>query len=230
LVILLAERMPAQTLSLSPTSIAPNTTHNYFSGFSGGTDSQAFTFGTPSIRLVDYNTIQISVNAPQGQAWNVAYAGQGFNNASLNFNLAYYVQFPGPYASITADSWTFNYVKGSSASLNNYFDSTLIPTSGDRLDVQMGYKVVDDLEFTGFTINFTYDNTVLDANSLYDFQYSQLSYQFQPSSFSAPDPGAELTLQPTPEPSTLALGILGGLGVLFPLLRPRSKFQSANAV
>ncbi|HUA68580.1 MAG TPA: PEP-CTERM sorting domain-containing protein [Candidatus Saccharimonadales bacterium] len=212
---LLAQRLAAQTLSLSPTSIG-SISHFYDPEFGDGDDNQPFTFGTPSVQLVNDNTIQVSVNAPSGEAWNVSYTGQGFSSATLRFELYYNNGFAAPYASIISSSLQFDFVNGSSASLGSFFDGSSIPDSGDRFDLSLEYDVVGDFAISGLTASITFDNSTLAAAPLSSFGASYLDYQYQPSSFGAPDPGPQLTLETVPEPSPIAfiaLG-LGGLGIL----------------
>ena len=182
----------------------------------GGDDQQSFTFATPSVQLINYNTIQVSVNAPAGEAWNVSYNGQGFNYASLRYDIYYNNGFGAPFASITSSSLQFNFVNGSVASLGSYSDGSLVPNGGDRFDMSMSYNVTGDFSFSGFTATIVFDNSTLSAASLSSFDASYLDYQYQPSNFSAPDPGPVLTLQTVPEPSSITfIGFgLSALGVL----------------
>jgi hypothetical protein len=212
---LLGQRLAAQTLSLSPTSIG-SISHFYDPEFGLGDDNQPFTFGTPSVQLVNDNTIQVSVNAPPGEAWNVSYTGQGFGSATLRFELYYDNSFAAPYASVTSSSLQFDFVNGSTASLGSFFDGSSIPDSGDRFDLSLEYGVVDNFAISGFTATITFDNSTLAAASLNSFGGSYLDYQYQPGSFGAPDPGPQLTLETVPEPSIITfIGLgLGGLGIL----------------
>jgi len=223
------QRLAAQTLSLSPTSIG-SISHFYDPEFGFGDDNQPFTFGTPSVQLVDDNTIQVSVSAPEGEAWNVAYAGQGLNSATLRFELYYDNSFATPYASITSSSLSFDFVNGSTASLGSFFDGSSIPDSGDRFDLSLEYNVVDDFAVSGFTATIVFDNSTLAAASLNGFGGSYLDYQYQPGSFGAPDPGQLLTLETIPEPSIIAfIGLgLGGLGIVTWYRRRSRFFKSAE--
>jgi hypothetical protein len=209
------QRLAAQTLSLSPTSLG-SISHFYDPEFGFGDDNQPFTFGTPSVQLVSDNTIQVDVNAPSGEAWNVSYTGQGFSSPTLRFELYYNNSFAAPYASITSSSLQFDFVNGSTASLGSFFDGSSLPDSGDRFDLSLEYNVTGNFAISGFTATVTFDNSTLAAASLNGFGGSYLDYQYQPSSFGAPDPGAQLTLQTAPEPSLTAfIGLgLGGLGIL----------------
>lgn len=211
---LTAHRLAAQTLSFSPTSIG-SIAHNYVSGMGSGDDSQSFTFGTPSVDLVNYNTILVSVSAPVGEDWNIAYNGEGLSSASLYFTLNYNNSFSQPWASVTSGSLQFTYVNGGAASLNNFNNNTYaMPDSGDRFNLSLGYDVVGDLSFTSFTAAITYDNSTLAAAALTAFYDSSLTYQYQPSNFNAPDPGSLLTLQAVPEPPGLTLVGVGLMGAL----------------
>lgn len=218
--VLAAPRLSAQTLDLSPTSI-DSLTHSYDS-FMGGMDSQSFTFGTPSVDLVNYNTILVSVTAPAGEAWNIAYNGEGLGYAYLNFTLDYNNTFSSPWANVTSGSLQFDYVNGSSASLDNFNNNTYaMPDSGDRFQMMMTYNVVSDFSFTGFTASITCDNSTLATAALTSFFDSTFTYEYEPGDFNAPDPGALLTLQLVPEPSSIALF---GVGILaaFALIRRRA--------
>lgn len=218
-----ANHLSAQTLSLSPSSI-DSLTHSYPGMGMGGDDQQSFTFGTPSVDLINFNTVQVSVNAPAGEAWNIAYNGEGLSSASLNFNLSYNNSFSTPWATITGGSLQFNYVNGSSASLTSFSNNQYaMPDSGDRFDMSLGYNVVGDLSFTSFTAIMTYDNSTLATAALSAFANSRLDYQYQPSNPSAPDPGALLTLQAVPEPSMMAFIGLSGLGAIMMVRRRLQK-------
>ena len=209
---LVGHRLGAQTLSLSPTSMG-SISHAY-SQLEGGYDQQPLTFGTPSVQLVNYTTIQVSVNAPAGEAWNVSYNGQGLDTAYLYFYIYYNNSFSSPWASVTSGNLQFDFVNGSSASLSNFgYDNYGVPNSGDRFDMNTGYNVVSDFSFTGFTATITFDNSTLAAAALNNFFDSSLSYEYLPSNFQAPDPGALLTLEATPEPSVMAFIGLGGIGI-----------------
>jgi hypothetical protein len=204
----------AQTLSLTPTSIG-GITHSFLGGPEGGEDDQALTFASPSVQLVNYDTVEVSVAAPAGEAWNVAYTGQGFNSATIRLSVYFGNGFGGPYDSITSGNWQFDFVNGSGSSFSGSLaNNSAIPDSADQLFFDLYQNVASDFSFTGVTATITFDNSTLAANALTSFNYAQLSYTYEPSNFSAPDPGQELTLQPTPEPSTLALIGLGGFGFL----------------
>ena len=201
----------AQTLSLTPTSIG-SISHS-FDGPDGGEDDQALTFASPSVELVNYDTVQVSVSAPAGEAWNVAYTGQGFDSAYIRLSIYFGEGFGGPYDSITSGDWQFDYVNGSVASLGgNFVNNSAIPDSADQLFFDLYENVASDFSFTGITASMTFDNSTLAANALTSFNYAQLSYTYQPSDFEESDPGQQLTLQSVPEPSTLALIGLCGLG------------------
>jgi hypothetical protein len=202
----------AQTLSLAPTSIGGITHNNDFGSYE---DDQALTFASPSVQLINYNTVQVSVAAPAGEAWNVAYTGQGFTSATIRLSIYYGEGFGGPFDSILSGNWQFNYVNGSSASLgSNFSNNSDIPDSADQLFFDLYQDVVGDFSFTGITANMTFDNSTLANAALTSFNYAQISYSYQQSDFEAPDPGQELTLQAAPEPSTLALISLCGFGFL----------------
>ncbi|HLX94143.1 MAG TPA: hypothetical protein VKU37_00200 [Verrucomicrobiae bacterium] len=227
--LLLVQRLAAQTLSLSPTSIG-SLTHNYYPFPADGDDNQPFTFGSPSVQLVSINTIQVSVSAPPGEAWNVFYTGQGFSSATLRFELYYNNGFAAPYASVTSSSLQFDFVSGNSASLGSFYDGSSIPDSGDRFDLSLEYNVVGNFAISGFTATITFDNSTLAAVPLSSFDAAYLDYQYQPSSFSAPDPGPQLTLEAAPEPSIITFINLGGLAVpmLFRRRSPRSFGRRQN--
>lgn len=205
----------ATTLSLTPVSV-DNLLHYYDGAMLGGVDQQFFTFATPSVQLANYNTIQVSVNAPAGEVWNISYDGQGFNSADLTFELCYNSIFNGSLASITSSSLQFNFANGSAASLGSFLDSSLIPTGGDRFELNMKYSVVGNFSFSSFVASVTFGNSALAYASLSSFYGSYLAYQYQPVNPNSPDPGLVLKLgsiQTVPEPSTIALITLG-LGVL----------------
>ena len=211
--------LAAQTLDLSPTAIG-SLSHNYFGMGMGGDDYQAFTFGTPSVELQNYDTIIVSVIAPAGEAWNISYSGQGLGQATLSFSLDYNNSFSQPWAAVTSGSLQFDYITGSSGSVNNFYNNIYaMPDSGDRFDMSLSYDVVGDLSFTGFTASITYNNSTLAAAALTSFNDSTLDYQYQPSDFNAPDSGPLLTLQSVPEPSTVAFIVLGSVGAIVMLRR-----------
>lgn len=211
LLLLPCSRLTAQTLSLTPTSIG-GITHNSFEEYE---DDQALTFASPSVQLINFNTVQVTVAAPAGQAWNVAYTGQGFDSAYIRLSVYFGNGFGGPFDSILSGNWQFDYVNGSAASLGgNFVNNSDIPDSADQLFFDLYENVASDFEFTGITATMTFDNSTLAANALTSFNYAQLSYTYETSDFEAPDPGAQLTLQPAPEPSTVALIGLSGLGFL----------------
>lgn len=212
---LTGHRLGAQTLNLSPTSIG-NLSHTFYGAGSGGDDQQTFTFATPSVQLINYNTIKVSVNAPVGKAWNVSFTGQGFSSANLRYEIFYNNGFSSPFASVTSSSLQFDYVNGSAASLGSYSDVSSIPDQGDRFEVNMSYNVTGDFSFSGFTATVVFDNSTLSAAPLSSFVASYLDYQYQPSNVNAPNPGPVLTLQSVPEPSCLTLIGLGfsALGAL----------------
>jgi PEP-CTERM motif len=220
------QRLAAQTLSLSPTSMG-SVTHNYDSFVGVGDDEQPFTFGTPSVQLVNENTIQVSVNAPPGEVWAVSYTGQGFSSATLRFELYYNNGFAAPYAAITSSSLQLDFVNGSTASLGSFFDGSSIPDAGDRFDLSLEYDVVDNFAISGFTATVTFDNNALAAASLSSFDASYLDYQYQPSSFGAPDPGPQLTLETVPEPSPIAFVGLGLAGFSILTWYRRSRFPKS---
>jgi PEP-CTERM motif len=205
-------RLTAQTLSLTPTSVGGITHNNDEFQYE---DDQALTFASPSVQLINYNTVQVTVTAPAGEAWNVAYTGQGFSSADIRLSIYYGEGFGGPYDSITSGDWQFDYVNGNSSSLDgNFVNNSAIPDSADQLFFDLYEGVTSDFEFTGVTASITFDNSTLAANALTSFNYAQLSYEYEPSDFEAPDPGQELTLQAVPEPSTVALIGLCGVGLL----------------
>lgn len=209
----------AQTLSLTPTPIG-SISHENDEEYE---DAQALTLTSPSVQLINYDTVQVSVSAPAGEAWNVAYTGQGFDFADIRLSVYFGNGFGNPFDSITSGNWQFDYVNGSSASLGgNFVNNSAIPDSADQLFFDLYQNVVSDFSFTGVTATITFDNSTLAANALTSFNYAQLSYEYEPSDFEEPDPGPQLTLQPAPEPSTLALIGLGGLGLIKILRRRQS--------
>lgn len=208
--------LAAQTLSLSPTSIG-GITHSYFGDEGMGEDAQPFTFGTPAVELADYDTIEVTVSAPEGEVWNISYSGQGLDTASLLFTVAYNNSFSEPWADVTSSSWQLDYASGSSANVDNFNNNAYaVPDSGDRFDLEMAYNVTGDLSFTGFTASITFDNSTLATAALTDFSSSLLDYQYELSDSSAPDPGMLMTLQEeeVPEPPAIAFLGLGLTGML----------------
>ncbi|MEI9863172.1 MAG: PEP-CTERM sorting domain-containing protein [Limisphaerales bacterium] len=204
-------RLTAQTLSLTPTSV-DGITHS-FDGIEGGLDSQGLTFAPLSVQLVNFDTIQISVDAPAGQAWNVAY-NSGLQLATFRLSVYYAEGFGGPFDSINSGNWQLTYASGSDASLNgNFVNNSAIPNAGNQLIFDLYEGVTGSFSFTSITASITYDNSTLAADALHSFTGAYLSYQYQLSDFEAPDPGQQLTFVPTPEPLTLALMALGGFGL-----------------
>jgi hypothetical protein len=202
-----------QTLSISSTS-SSDVSHEYDSE-EGGFDSIALTFPTPAVQLVNYDTLQITATAPAGQAWNFAYDGQDLNSASLSFILYYNDGFSAPYATLGAADMTFNFVNGTSASsLGNFGNGTLVPEGGDRFYANVSQAITGNLSFTSFTTTIAFDNTTLATAALDDFSGASLRYEYQPNNSEAPDPGALFTVQPTPEPGTIALAGAGMVGLL----------------
>jgi PEP-CTERM motif len=196
-------RLAAQTLSLAPTSIGGITHNNDEFEYE---DDQALTFASPSVQLMNYNTVQVTVTAPAGEAWNVAYTGQGFSSATIRLSIFFGEGFGNPYDSILSGNWQFDYVNGNSSSLDgNFVNNSGIPDSADQLFFDLYEGVTSDFEFTGVTADITFDNSTLAANALTSFNTARLSYEYEPSNFEAPDPGQELTVQPAPEPSVMAL-------------------------
>lgn len=223
-VLLAGCRLTAQTATVSLTPISVDSLlHYYDGGMIGGVDQQFFTFATPSVQLVNYNTIQVSVNAPAGEVWSVSYNVQDFSSADLTFELCYSSLINGTLASVTSSSLQFDFVNGGAASLGVYVDNSKIAESGDRFELNMKYSVVGTFSFSSFIASVTFDNSALAAASLSDFYSSYLAYQYQPVGLNAQDPGLVLTLgsvQAVPEPTFIALIPLG-LGALRGLMLRR---------
>ena len=204
-------RLTAQTLSLAPTSV-DDITHSY-GGDEGGLDSQGLTFAPLSVQLVNFDTVQVTVNAPAGEAWNIAY-NSGFESAIFRLTVDYADGFGGPFDSITSGDWQINFVTGDASSFNgNFANNSAIPDAGNQLIFDLYEGVTSSFAFTSITGTITYDNSTLAEDALHSFTGASLSYQYQPSDFAAPDPGQQLTLQAVPEPSTLALVSLAGFGL-----------------
>src|SRR5437762_73067 len=91
----------ADTLFLSPSAIAPTIQH-----LGVGEDNQLFTFPTPAVHLRNYNTVQVSVQAPAGNAWFVD-TDPSFTLQTIAFQLAYNNGFASPYAAINSASLEF---------------------------------------------------------------------------------------------------------------------------
>ena len=189
---------------LTPTSVGPTIQHDFYD-YNFGDDIQYFAFDAPFVQLVNYDTIQVNVSAPAGKAWRVSYANQGFSSATLTYQLLYNNSFNSPYVPITSGNLKFDFVNSGDASLQNYFNNTVMPNGGDRLFLQMGDSVINDFEFTAFTATVTYDNAALDPAYLSYYFGSQLGLGYSPSDPNATDPGPEMTLVDVPEPSSLTL-------------------------
>jgi hypothetical protein len=204
--------LAAQTLSLTPTSIG-GITHNNEEDFYE--DDQALTFASPSVQLINFNTVQVNLAAPAGEAWNVAYTGLGFDQATIRLSVFFGEGFGNPFDSILSGNWQFDYANGSSSSLDgNFQNNSGIPDSADQLFFDLYEGVTSDFEFTGITATITFDNSTLANNALTSFNTARLSYEYESSDFEAPDPGQQLTLQAVPEPSVIALLGLGVVGCL----------------
>jgi hypothetical protein len=207
----------AATLSLSPSSAATNVNHFYHE-FSGGRDDVSLTFGTPTIQLRDYDTIQVTYNTPSGTAWRLN-TDPGFMSSSLHFWLYYNTSFGAPYASITNVSWQFHMVEGTASSIgtNSLWNGSSLPNAGDRFYLSLGVPVNEDCAFDSCTLTVGFDNSGMSAASLAPFEGSNIEYDYSMMDFMAPDPGAQMTLESVPEPSAAAL--LGAAVICWAALR-----------
>jgi hypothetical protein len=193
----------AQTLYLFPSVIAPL----------GSQNIQSFTFPTPSIQLKDYDSIQVTVNAPAGYAWlvNIANPDSDHNNpANIVYVLEYANSLSSPWATISSASLDFDFVQGGQGNLSAPSSFGLIPTAGNGFELDQGDTVNGRFAFTGFTMIVNFDNSSLIGAPLQGFISSELRL-----SYGSDFVGSSLTLIGVPEPTTWALGTLGLLVLLF---------------
>ena len=139
----------ADTLVLSPSSLG---SLRHVSGDNGtANDLQNLIFPDLAVRLKNYDTLQISVQAPAGQAWFIA-TDPSFITHSLTTRLAYNQFLGNPYACIHSVAVDFNLVEGDSSAYNLVSHEELIATSGDWFFLSEHVNISGDMAFSGFTV------------------------------------------------------------------------------
>jgi len=175
-------------------------------------DSLSSSLGLPNLtgNFATDKTFEITVSAPEGQQF--VYSPLAGSANSFNMTLRQDWSSQMPYISPTL--LTFQWL-GATGTAPGVGDAGTSFTPGAQFLVVLGNEapITEAFSFTGFDITMTVPDEF--NNSYANYAMAGLDLNFQSSAdFGGIDPGQTLQIQSTPEPSSMALAAMGGLGTL----------------